>query len=186
MNWRKLNRILHRDLGYFFFGMTLIYALSGIALNHIDNWNPSYIITRENITLESLPEKKSEIDRTYAQNIAAKFDEQDNFKNYYFPEPDQLKIFIEDGSIEINLNSGKGLIEKSEKRFLFYQVNYLHYDPGKWWTWFSDTYAAGLIIIAITGLFILRGKKGIKGRGAWLTAMGILLPIIFLLVYNQL
>ncbi len=186
MNWRKLNRILHRDLGYFFFGMTIIYALSGIALNHLDDWNPSYVITQEEFTLENLPEKKSRIDQSYARSVAAKFDEKDSFKNYYFPEPGQLKIFIEDGSIEVNLKSGEGSIEKSEKRPVFYQVNYLHYDPGKWWTWFSDIYATGLIIIAITGLFILRGKKGIKGRGAWLTTLGIIVPVIFLIVYNHL
>lgn len=186
MKWRKLNRILHRDLGYFFFGMTIIYALSGIALNHIDHWNPSYVITQENIKLKSFPEKKSEIDRAYAEKIAAKFGEKDNFKNYFFPEPNQLKIFIEDGSIELNIKSGEGTIEKSEKRPVFYQVNYLHYAPGEWWIWFSDIFAVALIVIAITGLFILRGKKGIKGRGAWLTTLGVIVPIIFLIVYNQL
>jgi uncharacterized protein len=186
MNWRKLNRILHRDFGYFFFGLTIIYALSGIALNHLDDWNPSYVITRENITLESLPESKTEIDRAKAMEIAGKFDEKNNFKNYYFSEPSKLKIFIEDGSIGVNLDTGEGTIEKSERRPVFYQINYLHYNPGKWWTWFSDIYAAGLIIIAVTGLFILKGKKGIKGRGAWLTTLGILIPIIFLLLYNQL
>ncbi|HKL38702.1 MAG TPA: hypothetical protein VJ876_07375, partial [Bacteroidales bacterium] len=70
MKWRKLNRILHRDLGYFFFGMTLIYALSGIALNHIDDWNPSYSIESEEIQLKSLPSEASEIDRSYAMGIA--------------------------------------------------------------------------------------------------------------------
>ena len=186
MNWRKLNRILHRDLGYFFFGMTIIYALSGIALNHLDDWNPSYVVTQKKIALEKLPEKKSQVDQSYARSVAAQFDEKNSFKNYYFPEPNQLKIFIEDGSIEVNLKSGEGSIEKSEKRPVFYQVNYLHYAPGKWWIYFSDIYAAALIILAITGLFILRGKQGIQRRGAWLTTLGVLVPVIFLIVYNHL
>ena len=185
MNWRKINRILHRDLGYFFFGMTIIYALSGIALNHLDDWNPSYAITKKEFSIKSIPDKNA-IDKAYAKKIAAKYDEKAHFKNYYFPEPHKLKIFIENGSIEIDMDSGNGIIEKTEKRLVFYQVNYLHYDPGKWWTWFSDLYAVGLMIIAITGLFILRGKKGIKGRGAWLTTAGILVPIIFLIIYNHL
>lgn len=182
MNWRKLNRILHRDLGYFFFGMTIVYALSGIALNHIDDWNPSYQIESEEISIESLPSDASAIDRAYAMKVAGRFGEKDNFKNYYFPEPNSLKIFIEDGSITINLDNGTGRLEKTSRRPVFYQVNYLHYNPGKWWTWFADIYAGGLIVIAVTGLFILRGKKGIKGRGAWLTAVGILIPIFFLLL----
>jgi hypothetical protein len=181
MNWRKLNRILHRDIGFFFFGMTLIYALSGIALNHIDDWNPSYIIESEQVQLKSLPSEASAIDQAYARKIAGEFDKAQDFKNFYFPEPNSLKIFIEDGSITINLDTGQGHLEKTSRRPVFYQVNYLHYNPGQWWTWFSDIYCLGLIIIAVTGLFIVRGKKGIKGRGGWLTLLGILIPLLFLI-----
>ena len=38
------------------------------------------------------------------------------------------------------------------------------------------------MLLAITGLFILKGKNGITRRGAWLTALGIVVPIIFLLI----
>ena len=188
MKWRKINRIIHRDLGYFFFGMTVIYCLSGIALNHkvIDNWNSEYSITNKNISVQDLPESKDEIDKSYAREITERFDEEDHFKNYYFPETDLLKIFIDDGNITIDLSTGEGNIEISRRRPVFYEVSYLHYNPNRWWTWFSDIFSVGLILIAISGLFILRGKKGIKGRGAWLTTLGILIPIIFLLLYNQL
>ena len=39
---RRWCRLLHRDLSYFFAGMVLIYALSGIAMNHRDTFNPDY------------------------------------------------------------------------------------------------------------------------------------------------
>jgi hypothetical protein len=184
MKWRKLNRILHRDLGFFFFGMTIIYALSGIALNHLDDWNPSYVITSEEVHVDDIPETRSSINRDYAMQVAERFDHKSNFKNYYFPDDNTMKVFIDNGSIQFDLNTGKGKIEKSERRPVFYQVNYLHYNPKKWWTWFSDIYAVGLIVIAVTGLFIIRGKKGITGRGAWLTIAGIIVPIIFLLMYG--
>ena len=41
---RKWGRIIHRDFGYLFFGATLIYSISGIALNHIGDWNPNYSV----------------------------------------------------------------------------------------------------------------------------------------------
>ena len=44
---RKWSRILHRDIGYFFIGTTLIYGLSGIALNHMNDWNPNYKVEIE-------------------------------------------------------------------------------------------------------------------------------------------
>ncbi|HQL31599.1 MAG TPA: hypothetical protein PLM67_15390, partial [Thermoanaerobaculales bacterium] len=40
---RRLVIATHRDVGYFIAGLTVIYAVSGIAVNHIDDWNPSYV-----------------------------------------------------------------------------------------------------------------------------------------------
>ena len=60
-------------------------------------------------------------------------------------------------------------------------MNLLHYNNlKKFYTWFSDLYAVGLIILAITGMFVLRGKNGILGRGAWLAAIGIIVPALFI------
>ena len=44
MKIRKLLRILHRDFGYFIVGMTIVYGLSGIYLNHRHDFNPDYRI----------------------------------------------------------------------------------------------------------------------------------------------
>jgi hypothetical protein len=41
VHWRKLFRALHRDIGYVAVSLTLAYALSGLAVNHIDDWRPS-------------------------------------------------------------------------------------------------------------------------------------------------
>nr|MDA3781052.1 PepSY-associated TM helix domain-containing protein [Bacteroidales bacterium] len=75
------------------------------------------------------------------------------------------------------------ILETSKRRPIFHQFNYLHYNPKKWWTIVSDAFAGALIILALSGLFILKGKKGIKGRGALLTSIGILIPLAFLLMY---
>ena len=45
MAWRRWNNVFHRDLGYLCVGLTLVYAVSGVAVNHVDAWNPSYEIT---------------------------------------------------------------------------------------------------------------------------------------------
>ena len=55
--WRKWNRAVHRDFGYLFFGMTIIYALSGIAINHINDWNPNYKVYTEDIKVAPYPGK---------------------------------------------------------------------------------------------------------------------------------
>jgi len=178
MKWRKWNRIIHRDLGYLFFGMTIIYSVSGVALNHLHQWNPNYKIQREEFVLEKSFSQNS-ITKETVLEVLQKFGEAENFKSYYFPDPQYLKIFFLKGNIVIDLKNQTGIYEKLERRFVFYHVNFLHYNPQKWWTWFSDIFAIALILMAITGLFIIKGKKGIAGRGAWLTGIGILIPILY-------
>jgi hypothetical protein len=183
MKWRKWNRIIHRDLGYIFFGMCVIYGLSGIALNHLDDWNPDYIIRIYEQVLADYPEA-APVSRKEAENLVNQLNGEYRYRSHFFPGEDILKIFLREGSATIDLNSGLTRIEVLKKRPVFREVNFLHYNkPKKLWTWFSDAFAGALILMAITGLFMIRGRKGITGRGAWLTALGILIPIIFLLLY---
>ena len=46
MNWRRLNNIVHRDLGYLAVGLTIVYGISGLAVNHKADWNPSYRVRK--------------------------------------------------------------------------------------------------------------------------------------------
>jgi hypothetical protein len=179
MKWRKWNRVLHRDFGYFFAATSIIYAISGIALNHIRDWNPNYIISTQQILVDDVPGKR-EIDQAWILELVDQWDQKRNYKKYYFPSPNRIKIFLDGGTIYLDVITGEGLVEKIRKRPVFYEMNYLHYNPGQLWTWFSDIYAGALVLLSITGLFILKGKNGITGRGAWLTAAGIILPLIFL------
>ncbi|MCD6564357.1 MAG: PepSY-associated TM helix domain-containing protein [Bacteroidales bacterium] len=180
MKWRKWNRVLHRDFGYFFVAMSIIYGISGIALNHINDWNPNYIIQHKEINLNR-ELKKENINQQTILSILKETGEEKNYKKYFFPADNTLKIFLKGGSIVFDLGTGKGTLEKIKRRPFFHEVNFLHYNPGKLWIWFSDIYAGALVLLAITGLFILKGKNGITGRGAWLTIAGLIIPILFLL-----
>jgi len=180
--WRKWFWAIHRDLGYFFFATTVIYAISGIAINHIQDWNPNFIITTQEFTF-NMPEDNGTLDKEFILGELSENDIQSSYKKHYFPSEDVLKIFLKDGSVMVDITNGDALYESIRKRPVFHTFNYLHYNPHKYWTWFSDAYAIALFLLAVTGLFLLRGKKGIIGRGAWLTALGIIIPIIFLLIY---
>jgi hypothetical protein len=183
MNWRKWNRILHRDIGYFFFGMSVIYGISGIALNHIDDWDPSYSIRNEKTRVD--PEMIiSGLSREDAVDILNSIDVSDRYKNHYFPTGNTLKIFVDGGSVTLNRTTGEGIIEIVSRRPLFYEVNYLHYNNPKFlWTWFADIYGGALVLMAFSGLLMIQGKRGFAGRGKWYVVAGILIPVIFLLLY---
>ena len=80
--WRKWNKAIHRDFGYFFFGMTLIYAISGIALNHLDDWDPKFVINTREIQTANL---SKDIDKEAVLNLLELYGEKENYKKHYFP-----------------------------------------------------------------------------------------------------
>jgi uncharacterized protein len=179
--FRKWNRILHRDIGYFFFGLTIIYCVSGIALNHKNDWNPNYDITYKDFTITENIDK-STVTLDWVMAFLKQFHEEDHYKKFFFPDANTLKIFIDNGSISVNMPGKSGYLEKITKRPFFFQVNFLHYNPGKWWLWFSDSFCVGMIIIAITGLFIIaKSKNSLTRRGIWFILAGLIVPILALI-----
>ncbi len=182
-NWRKWNRMIHRDFGFFFFAMTIIYALSGIAINHINDWNPNYDIETSYYEISN-PERFDNADEAKIMELLELVEQDDSYKKFYYMRPGLLKVFIKDGSLVLNTETGDASIETIRRRPIFFYVNYLHYNPGSWWKWFSDIYAGALILLAISGIVMNKGKKGLKGRGGLYLAVGIIIPIIFLVFYR--
>lgn len=182
MKLRKLNRVTHRDIGYLITGLTIIYAISGIALNHKHDWNPNYLVDQKHFTTD-IQFTRGASNEENVSALLQEIGEDRNYKTFYYPSGEKLTIFMDKGSILVNTSTGEGYVEILSKRPVFHEMNFLHYNPGKWWKWFSDIYCIALILVTITGLFIIKGKNGITRRGAILVAIGIILPIIFLFIY---
>ncbi len=181
--WRKLNNILHRDIGYLCVGLTIIYAVSGIAVNHIDDWNPNYSVKLIHYQIEPIP-SKNEFTNEKIMTILEDLGENSRYKSHYFSSPETVEIFVDNNTIKIELSTGKVLQEKLVSRPVFREFNFLHLNhPKKNWTWVADIYAVALFFLAITGMFVLKGKNGIKGRGWWMISIGMLVPLIFLFIY---
>ena len=171
-------------MGYFFFGLSIIYAVSGIALNHLRDFNPNYSINHYNLEVDA-PINARDIDEAWVKNILEEYSIKNEYKKHYFPADKQVKAFLENGNLTINMESGEGLLETITKRPVVFQMNFLHYNPGVWWKWFSDIFCVSWIIISVTGLFIIKsGKHSIKKRGAIWTIAGIIIPILFLIFYR--
>jgi hypothetical protein len=182
-NVRKWFRILHRDIGYFFIGSSLIYGLSGIALNHLQDWNPNYSVELKSFT-STIQITKLDSNSAAILLLLKDLDLEDEYKKHYFPNENVLKVFLNGGSTVImDLENGNGEIELLKKRPIFYEVNYLHYNPNNWWMWFSDIFAAALIFLAISSFFIVKGKHGATGRGAIYITLGFLIPLLLLLLF---
>ncbi len=180
MKIRRTIIVLHRDIGYFFAALTVVYAISGIAVNHVDDWNPNYIVTHQSRELGSLegvvPEKLGE-------EILARMGIDERPKAAVPMSEKEFRIFLKDRTLSVSLPGGHLVDEQIRRRPFFFHLNVLHLNHAKGlWTWYADIYALGLLILALTGIFIIPGKKGLGGRGRILLILGFVVPAVFLLL----
>lgn len=180
---RKWGRTIHRDLSFFFSGMVIIYAMSGIMLNHKDDFNSDYSVSRHRLQAEgAYPKAQSDFTKESVAALLEPIGETENFTKHYFPEPHLLKVFLKGGSsLVVDIRTGDAVYEKFRKRHVISAFNRLHYNRSKGWTVFADVFATALILITVTGLVIVRGPKGLRGRGGIELIAGILIPLIFIL-----
>ncbi len=183
MKWRKLVFATHRDLGFLCLGLTLIYALSGIAVNHIGDWNPNYSISKVDTRID-WPAFRGVVSETQVRDILARLAETVPYESYFQPDPENLWIYVQGRVVRMNLVSGAVQHEKVERRTFWYPLNFLHLNhPKKAWTVIADLYAVGLALLAVTGLFMLPQTQRLKKRCVWLTVAGFALPLGFLMLY---
>jgi hypothetical protein len=176
MKIRKLLRILHRDLGYFIVGMTIVYGLSGIFLNQ------DYNIYFDSFQTEIGP--GTTVTEPMLRDILAGLEHGVVYKKHYTTNQGNIKIFIENGEVVINPETGEGTMSYLKKRPIIFEMNKLHKASiGTLWKWVSDAMAVILIFVAVSGLFLLKGKRGFGRWGLWWTIAGIVVPLFFAMMY---
>jgi hypothetical protein len=178
--WRPLLRALHRDVGYLAVGLTIVYALSGLAVNHVADWDPSFVsYERERHVPLPLPVA----DEAAAQAVLAALDIAGPPRELYRASATQLEISLDKRALHVDTQSGRVIDEGQRPRFFLRVANWLHLNRGKrGWRYFADGYALFLLFLAASGLLMLPGKRGLRGRGSALAAVGILVPVVYLRV----
>lgn len=177
--WRAWLRALHRDAGYLAVGLTIVYALSGLAINHIADWDPNFSVETETHQLDGPIPRGSEAEA--ASHVSAAIGIDDRFADAFF-EGDTLEVYFDDSERRLVVDMSAGSVTETykEPRFLLRVANWLHYNRGKKaWTYIADGYAIFLLFLAVSGVFMIKGKKGIIGRGAILVAIGVAVPILY-------
>lgn len=179
---KKLNlRNLHRDFGYFYVGLIISFAFSGILMNHRNDWHPEkYTLETKEIQV-TLPNEKNFND-DYAQKITTELKITDKVKRHNVRKG-TFKIQFENTEVEIDIETGKGEIISFIKTPIINQAMFLHKNTSNWWIYFSDIFGLSLIFIAISGAMMVKhGKHTFKRRGWKLALAGIVFPILFLIL----
>lgn len=182
---RKVSRRLHRDFSFFFAGVILIYAISGIALNHKSTFNSNYDISRHTFTIAETIPPRSDVTVKWVKNaLLEPVGEENAYTKHYFPKDGTIKVFLKGGSsVVADLGTGQAEYEAFKRRPFFSAVSRLHYNPGRWWTLFSDIFGGALILITITGFTMMKGRKGFLGWGGIELLAGLLFPLAFLFFF---
>ncbi len=177
------NRMLHRDLAYFFLGLILAFSISGITLNHRESFSSrEYTVKVEPFTV-ILPKDTSGINEDFFKSISKKIAPENEFEAYR-SRGEEGRIYFHNAFATVNLSTGKGEIEYVKPIPVLKQMAILHQTTNKWWIWFSDIFGIAMLTIAITGMFISKGKYSFKKRGWILATAGLIFPFIFLVLIH--
>ncbi len=176
--WRAWLRAIHRDIGYLAVGFTLIYALSGIAMNHIDDWDPSFHATEKTLTIEPVADDATDDEAvakiTRATGLGSPAD--------VYRAGDEVRLSYEDGT-KVTAIAGTVTVQQRTDRLFFRVAVWLHATRGKKaWKYISDVYAVLLLYLAISGLFMIKGRLGLKWRGTTLVAIGVAAPVLYIVL----
>jgi hypothetical protein len=176
--WRALLRAVHRDVGYASVGLTVVYALSGLAVNHVADWDPNFVNATATHELGSpLPQD----DDAAKDAIVAKLGIRETPKEAY-REGDEFEVLFEHRTLHVSVATGHVVDEEQKPRFFIRAANWLHLNRGKKaWKYFADSYAVGLLFLAASGMFMIAGKRGLLGRGVFFVAAGAALPLAYLM-----
>ena len=185
MKWRKTLRVLHRDIGYFLSSLLLSYSVSGVAVNHIDDWNPNYSVTKKNIQVGPVQVKGlSAIEKTVAKKLSISAE---SIRGRFQPDHSHFVIFLQHGGeVRLNLKTGKGTWKDIAPRRGLFEANVLHLNHLKGaWSYVADGFAILLIFLSLSGLLMLKGSLGFAGRGKWFALAGLLVPVAAIAFYYQ-
>lgn len=201
MRWRRTLVWLHRDIGFFCLGLTLIYAISGIAVNHRRDWDYNYGTESEfhdlgkpqqllsDLPLTGMsPEQlaPAALARSHEEQLVVRIGARMGLSQppriVFWRGPDRLSLFYAEADrdvVDYVPSSGRAERTLRRPRPLLRPLNLLHLNHvDSPWTYLADTYATLLAFMAVSGVLIVRGRRGLRGRGGLLALAGILLPLV--------
>jgi hypothetical protein len=181
---KKINfRNLHRDLGYFYIGLIVSFAFSGLMMNHREMWHPEKYTTETKAIAVKLPEE-SKINDDFAKDLGKKLGIEDKMRRQMVKEG-KFKMSFENNDVEIDMKTGKGEIVTFIKTPIISQAMKLHKNSSNFWIYYSDIFALSLITIALTGTIMIKaGKFSWKNRGWKLAVAGVVFPLLFLILFG--
>jgi len=177
--WRAWLRAIHRDIGYLAIGFTVIYAVSGIAQNHIEDWGDiSYRSSERTIAIAPIAEGvPDDVAIEHVADAAALGTPTTTLR-----AGDEIRLGYENGA-QVTAIGTQVTIQSRERRPFIGLANWLHKARGKKaWKYLADAYALLLLYLAGSGIFMIKGRMGLRWRGATVIGLGIAVPVLYVAI----
>ena len=177
--WRAWLRAIHRDIGYLAIGFTVIYAVSGIAQNHIEDWGDvSYSTYEKTFEIPAIAPDVPDAIATKRVSDAAGL----GTPSSTYRAGDEIRLEYANGAKAAAIGT-ELTIQGRERRAFIGWANWLHTARNKaGWKYAADVYAVFLLYLAISGIFMIKGKLGLQWRGALLISAGVAVPVAAVLL----
>ncbi|MCK9203374.1 MAG: hypothetical protein M0P58_02930 [Bacteroidales bacterium] len=160
-------RSLHRDIGFFVIGLTLIYGISGIVLIYRDT---------DFLKQEKVIEKKLNPNMD-----ASDLPQMLHMRDFKVIKSEGDILYFQNG----NYNSKTGIATYTSKELpsFFECLISLHFSSSRDLVhWFSLTYGILLLFLAISSFWMFKPKTKLFRRGICFAGAGIVFSIIILLL----
>jgi hypothetical protein len=179
-SWRRWFRAFHRDIGYAAVALVLAYGISGLAVNHIESWNPSYRFAQRSVDIGPLHGSLGEMEAQVVERLSL---DPASVRGHFQENEHELRVFLDEGQeARVDIQTGRGTLKTLSRRAVLFEVNALHLNNLKGiWTYVADAFAVALIILALTGMTMMKGARGLAGRGKYFVAAGLAIPVGFVI-----
>lgn len=191
-SFNKTIRSLHRDLGYFVIGLTLLYAITGIilsgrALGWLEQEFHDKAVISKNISPKDF---KKEFVKTVAEGKLLNIFDKDSSSMLEKRLRLKLESKVDDiytykawRSLELKYKKTSGNLEVSYKGLppyikIFNEAHKATHESA--WFYLAIIYSVILSFLAISSFWMLKGKNGFRRRGVYFMLAGFAVVALFL------
>jgi len=183
----------------------LAYAISGVAVNHKHHWDYNYSSRVQRLepgapealvgdateraaawSAEARGKLARERQAALVQGLRAALGRSDEPRAVFWRGPDRLSLFFGEADrdvLDYQPSTGQAEHVVRSERWLLRWLNVLHLNERpRMWTWVADLFAVVLAFMAISGVLLVKGRRGLWGRGGILALLGLAVPLLLFLL----
>lgn len=160
-------RCLHRDIGFFLIGLTIIYSISGIVLIYRDT-----DLLKHDVVIE-----KKLTPNMDASEIGGVL----HMRDFKILKSEGDIVYFQDGTY----NSATGVVKFTTKELPSFlnKFNGLHKSSSRNLAhWFTTIYGVLLLFLAISSFWMFNAKSKPFRRGIFIAGVGIAASLVLLLI----